>query len=197
PLFQANVDESQITLSGFVPSEEIRQILVGGAAAAYGPDNVTDELTIESDTYISFWMYTMPGVFQLFTPFPKYSFKVEDGFVSGALQGGVNFAVDSTDITEAAAQVLNVGVGVMARDISIFMTVAGHTDSSGPDDYNQALSLARAESVVAYFTAAGIDPSRLESVGRGEGEPIASNDSVDGRALNRRVEFIFGPALSG
>lgn len=197
PLFQADVADSKVTLSGFIPSEEIREILVGGAIAAYGPENVTDELTIEGDTYISFWMYTMPGVFQLFTPFPQYSFKVEDGFVSGALQGGVNFAVDSAEITAEAAQVLNVGVAVMARDISIFMTVEGHTDSSGPADYNQALSVARAESVVAYFSEGGIDPSRLAATGQGENEPIATNETVEGKALNRRVEFIFGPALAG
>lgn len=197
PAFYADVEDGKINLSGFVPSEEIRQILEGGAAAAYGPENVTSELTIDEGTYISFWMYTMPGVFQLFTPFPQYQIQVVDGFSSGALQGGVNFAVDSTEITEEAAQVLNIGASILARDLSLFMTVEGHTDSSGPDDYNLALSEARAKSVVAYLEAAGIDPQRLRAVGAGETEPLASNDTDEGKALNRRVEFIFGPPPSG
>ena len=197
PLFAANVDDGKIELSGYVPSEAIRELLGGAAAAAYGPENVTNDLTIDESTYTSFWMYTMPGIFQLFTFFPKYDLVVEDGFFSGSLQGGVNFAVDSTEITPEAAERLNLGVAVMARDISLFMTVEGHTDSDGPDDYNEALSLARAESVTSYFEAAGIDPARLQPIGSGESEPIAPNDSEEGKALNRRVEFVFGPAPQG
>ena len=197
PLFAASVDDGAITLSGYVPSEPIRELLAGAAAAAYGPENVTNELTIDDSTYTSFWMYTMPGIFQLFTFFPKYDIVVEDGFFSGSLQGGVNFAVDSTEITPEAAERLNLGVAVMARDISLFMTIEGHTDSDGPDDYNEALSLARATSVTSYFEAAGIDPARLLAVGAGESEPIAPNDTDEGKALNRRVEFVFGPAPSG
>jgi outer membrane protein OmpA-like peptidoglycan-associated protein len=197
PLFSAAIDEGQVTLTGYVPSEPIRDLLAGGAAAAYGPENVTNDLTIDESTYTSFWMYTMPGIFQLFTFFPKYSLTVQDGFLSGTLQGGVNFAVDSTEITPEAAERLNVGVAILARDISLFMTVVGHTDSSGPDDYNEALSLARAESVTAYFAAAGIDPARLQPAGAGESDPIASNETDEGKALNRRVEFDFGPAPTG
>ncbi len=197
PLFTAEVDDDSISLSGYVPSEEIRALLGDAAAAAYGPGNVTNELTIDESTYTSFWMYTMPGIFQLFTFFPKYELTVQDGFFSGSLQGGVNFAVDSTAISPEAAERLNLGVAVMSRDISLFMTIEGHTDSDGPDDYNEALSLARAQSVTAYFEAAGIDPARLQAVGAGEAEPIASNDTDDGKALNRRVEFVFGPAPAG
>ncbi len=193
PLFEAEVDNGSVSLSGFVPSEEIREILVGGAAAAYGPENVQSELTIDPETYISFWMYTMPGIFQLFSPFPKYSLEVAEGVSSGTLQGGVVFDVDSTEITPEAAQVLNVGVAILARDPSIFMTVEGHTDSSGSDAYNEALSLGRAQSVTAYLQAAGIEAERLQSIGAGESDPIASNDTEEGKALNRRVEFVFGP----
>lgn len=197
PQFFVKVDGGSMELTGEVPSDEIRQLLVGGATAAYGAENVTSDLSIDDGTYTSFWMYTMPGVFQLFAPFPQYEFQVVDGQSSGALLGGVNFAVDSPQISEQAAQVLNIGVAIMARDISIFMTVEGHTDASGPDDYNMALSEARAESVVAYFAAAGISPQRLLAIGAGESDPVASNDTVEGKAQNRRVEFLFGPPPSG
>jgi outer membrane protein OmpA-like peptidoglycan-associated protein len=67
--------------------------------------------------------------------------------------------------------------------------VEGHTDSTGPVRYNERLSQARAESVVAALVARGVAPERMEAVGYGPHRPIASNSSPDGMALNRRVEF--------
>ena len=67
--------------------------------------------------------------------------------------------------------------------------IAGHTDSRGEAGYNQFLSQRRAESVAARLTGPlGVDPSRVEAVGYGETQPVASNDSEQGRAANRRVE---------
>ena len=197
PRFEAAVDDGKVQLGGYVPSEAIRQLLEGGAAAAYGPENVASTLTVDAGTYTSFWMYTMPGIFQLFTPFPKFQIRVVEGQASGTLQGGVGFAVDSMEIGPEAAKVLNIGVAIMARDPSIYMTVEGHTDSSGPEDHNMVLSEFRAESVKAYLAAAGIDEARLASSGAGESKPIAPNDTPEGKALNRRVEFLFGPPGSG
>ncbi|MDH3301246.1 MAG: OmpA family protein [Acidimicrobiia bacterium] len=194
PLFAVKVDQGSVTLDGFVPSQAVIELLAGGAQAVYGPDQVTNNLTVDDSTYSSFWMQTMPGVFQLFQAFPAYQFTVEEGAFSGAIQGGVNFATDSTEISPQAAQALDIGVAVLARDISIGMLVTGHTDSQGPDDYNQALSEARAQSVVDYFVASGIDPARLIAAGAGESQPVADNETDEGRAQNRRVEFVFGPA---
>lgn len=194
PLFAVKVDQGSVTLDGYVPSQAVIELLAGSAAAAYGPEQVTNNLTVDDGTYSSFWMQTMPGVFQLFRAFPAYQFTVENGQFSGAIQGGVNFATDSTEISPQAAQALDIGVAVLARDISIGMLVTGHTDSQGPDDYNQALSEARAQSVVDYFVASGIDPARLVAAGAGESQPVADNETDQGRAQNRRVEFVFGPA---
>lgn len=196
PLFAVKADQNSVTLDGYVPSQSIIELLAGGAAAAYGPDQVTNNLTVDDGTYPSFWMQTMPGIFQLFRIFPGYEFTVQDGQFSGAIQGGVNFAVDSTEITAEAAQALDIGVAVLARDISIGMLVTGHTDSQGPEEYNQVLSTARAESVVEYFVVSGIDAARLVAAGAGESQPIADNETPEGRAQNRRVEFTFGPASS-
>ena len=197
PAFFTTVDGGDVTLSGTVPSEPIREIIVGGAVAAYGSDRVTDELTIDDNTYTSFWMYTMPGIYLLFQPFSDYEFQVVDGVSSGTLSGGVNFAFDSTAITAETAEVLNVGVAILARDLSLFMTVIGHTDSTGPDDYNLLLSEGRAASVVAYLSQAGIDPQRMFAIGAGESDPLAPNDTEEGRSANRRVEFQFGPPPTG
>jgi adhesin transport system outer membrane protein len=69
----------------------------------------------------------------------------------------------------------------------------GHTDSVGSDAYNQRLSLARAEAVKAYLVSNGVDVKRVQTVGKGESEPIADNASAEGRAKNRRVEVTVKP----
>ncbi|MCB1832791.1 MAG: OmpA family protein, partial [Geminicoccaceae bacterium] len=67
--------------------------------------------------------------------------------------------------------------------------VQGHTDSTGATDYNQGLSERRAQSVLDYLTGKGVEAERLTAVGFGENRPIASNDTEEGRAQNRRVEI--------
>ncbi len=67
--------------------------------------------------------------------------------------------------------------------------ISGHTDSKGADDYNKKLSNSRAKAVVDYLITKGISADRLTSVGYGEEQPIATNDTDDGRQLNRRTEF--------
>lgn len=68
--------------------------------------------------------------------------------------------------------------------------ISGHTDGVGSDDSNQKLSQDRSQSVVDYLTSKGINKSRIIAVGYGKSKPIASNDTEEGRALNRRVEFV-------
>ena len=70
--------------------------------------------------------------------------------------------------------------------------VNGHTDSTGPEDYNQGLSERRAQSVADYLIAEGIDASIIDVSGEGESNPIASNDTREGRAENRRVDVNVG-----
>ncbi|MCX6269769.1 MAG: OmpA family protein, partial [Bacteroidetes bacterium] len=67
--------------------------------------------------------------------------------------------------------------------------ISSHTDSKGSDQYNQVLSENRAKSVVDYLINAGIDKSRLIYKGYGESQPIATNETDEGRQLNRRTEF--------
>ena len=191
PRFVATVENGQVALEGEIPSEQLLTTFIQGAAAVYGEDNVTSTMTVDDGTYTSFWNYTMPGIFGLLAPFPSYRIQVEDGATSGTMQGGVLFELNSAEIGPEAAEILGIGVAILARDRSLEMTVIGHTDSQGPDDLNQRLSLVRAQSVVDFLVAAGLDPARLTAEGRGPDEPIASNDTAEGRAQNRRVEFAF------
>ena len=66
--------------------------------------------------------------------------------------------------------------------------IVGHTDSKGSESYNQDLSERRAGSAAAYLREQGLAPARLTTVGRGESEPVATNETAEGRQQNRRVE---------
>jgi outer membrane protein OmpA-like peptidoglycan-associated protein len=72
--------------------------------------------------------------------------------------------------------------------------IEGHTDSKGDDGFNEQLSQKRAEAIRTYLVAnLGIDPTNIVALGYGEKKPIASNETNDGRALNRRVDVVMNP----
>ena len=76
------------------------------------------------------------------------------------------------------------------RGINLEVVIAiGHTDSIGTDEYNQKLSVRRAESVKAYLVSKGVEPNRIYTEGKGEKQPVASNKTAEGRAKNRRTEI--------
>ena len=79
----------------------------------------------------------------------------------------------------------------MQQNPNTKLIVEGHTDSVGSDTYNEGLSQRRADAVRAALISRGIQSDRVETVGRGEGFPVASNDTQEGRQQNRRVEIIF------
>lgn len=76
------------------------------------------------------------------------------------------------------------------RDFSTLVLVESHTDSTGDQDYNFDLSQMRADLVRAFLIDYGVDPTRIKAFGYGEDEPIANNDTVEGRRLNRRLEVV-------
>lgn len=85
---------------------------------------------------------------------------------------------------------LNRVAELMTNNPSLIIQLNGHTDSVGDDASNMTLSKNRAQAVVDYLVQKGVDKSRLESKGFGETKPIANNDTEDGKAINRRVEFL-------
>ncbi|MDB5970047.1 MAG: hypothetical protein JWQ90_2497 [Hydrocarboniphaga sp.] len=102
---------------------------------------------------------------------------------------GVNFEFDKARLTVNAETILEGVASELIARPDIKVEVSGHTDSKGSDSYNQELSERRAQSVVDYLTAHGIDAARLTSKGLGETQPLADNDTDEGRELNRRVEL--------
>jgi len=101
---------------------------------------------------------------------------------------GVKFALNSAELTAESDAILNRVVAELNEWPEVRVEIAGHTDSTGEDDYNMDLSRRRAESVRAYLVSKGIANSRLEAKGYGETQPIADNGTTGGRAKNRRVE---------
>lgn len=101
---------------------------------------------------------------------------------------GILFDFDQATIKSSSEPALQQLLGALQTNASMNVDIEGHTDNVGEDAYNLSLSERRAQSVVAWLTSHGIAAARLNAVGKGETEPVASNDAADGRALNRRVE---------
>jgi len=102
----------------------------------------------------------------------------------------VQFVSGSATLTSGAKNELNKLVKILNEDYpDIKLSIAGHTDNTGKPDKNQALSVARAESVKTYLTGKGVNESRLTASGFGQDQPIADNTTTSGKAKNRRVEF--------
>jgi len=109
------------------------------------------------------------------------------------MPGSVTFATDSSDLSPAFFDVLNSVGKVLGEFEQTVVEVAGHTDSSGSESYNQSLSERRANSVSTYLTSQGVISERLITVGMGELRPVADNSSAAGKQANRRVEITMVP----
>ena len=109
------------------------------------------------------------------------------------MPGNITFATDSSDLSPAFFDVLNSVGKVLTEFDQTVVEVAGHTDSTGSDAYNQGLSERRATSVATYLRSQGIMTDRLITIGMGESRPIADNSTSAGRQANRRVEITLVP----
>jgi OOP family OmpA-OmpF porin len=103
---------------------------------------------------------------------------------------GVNFDFDKATLRPEAKAVLNEAAALLSKHDRVVVEIAGHTDSMGSEEYNQGLSERRAASVKDYLTSKGVKATHLTAKGYGESRPVASNDTEEGRAENRRVEMI-------
>jgi outer membrane protein OmpA-like peptidoglycan-associated protein len=109
------------------------------------------------------------------------------------MPGNVTFATNSSDLSPGFFDVLNSVSVVMEEFDQTVVEVAGHTDSTGSDAYNQALSERRASSVAQYLQSQGINAQRMITIGLGESMPVADNATDAGRQSNRRVEITMVP----
>ena len=103
----------------------------------------------------------------------------------------INFGYDSSKLEQSSYEELNRWAAFLKGRVDINIEVRGHTDNVGQSAYNKILSKSRAQAVADYLIGHGIDSGRLIVMGLGSDEPIATNDTIEGRKLNRRVEIKF------
>lgn len=112
------------------------------------------------------------------------------------MPGNVTFPVNQSEVRGEFYPVLN-SVGLVLKEYDkTLIDVVGHTDSTGTFDHNVSLSIKRAESVGAYLQGQGVDGMRIVTQGMGPRYPVASNESSEGRAQNRRVELVLRPVTA-
>lgn len=103
---------------------------------------------------------------------------------------GVNFKTDSDELTDSSIEILDRVANTLIANPTVVVEIAGHTDSDADEVYNKDLSQRRAETVMAYLTDKGVVADNMSAMGYGEEQPIASNETSEGKAQNRRVELI-------
>jgi outer membrane protein OmpA-like peptidoglycan-associated protein len=102
---------------------------------------------------------------------------------------GVKFDFNKATLRSESETVLTRAYNAMVANPDVQVEISGHTDNVGSQDFNQILSLKRAEAVRNWLVNKGIASNRMKTVGRGENEPVATNNTDAGRAENRRIEF--------
>lgn len=113
------------------------------------------------------------------------------------MDGNVTFDTNSAALKSEFFEVLNSVALVVNRFDQTVIEVAGHTDSTGPREFNMTLSQRRADSVAQYLAAQQVNRQRLLTAGMGPDYPVADNATTAGRALNRRVEITLVPLTAG
>lgn len=110
------------------------------------------------------------------------------------LQGAVLFQTGKSALAPATRGRLDAVAEALKKSTNEAktITIEGHTDSTGSEETNMRLSQARADAVRDYLVEQGVSAEKIKAVGRGEGQPIADNSNVEGRATNRRVELVIG-----
>lgn len=101
----------------------------------------------------------------------------------------VDFEFDSIVLAPSSYEVLNKVAEIMSNNRSFKLIVAGHTDEVGSNEYNDWLSSARANAIKSYLSSHGVHPDSIKTYGHGKRVPLVLDDSPDGRACNRRVQF--------
>ncbi|MHB1188264.1 OmpA family protein [Thiobacillus sp.] len=122
--------------------------------------------------------------------------RASDNALLVSMTSTTGFDTDSAELKPGYTPTLNKIARVLNQYGKTTVSVIGHTDSVGSNEYNQVLSEKRAQSVLDYFAGQNVNPLRLESYGRGETEPRADNATEAGRQLNRRVELWILPVVA-
>lgn len=155
-------------------------------------------------------IYLLPNKYEILVTAPGYLPQIENIDLSNEAKGSkyeiklkpiklekglvfkfksINFETGSDKLKTSSYQILEKIADIMLENPNMVVEIAGYTDNVGDDAKNKALSEKRAQSVLAYLIAKGVKSSQMKAVGYGEANPIATNDTEEGRLQNRRVMF--------
>lgn len=118
------------------------------------------------------------------------SLLLQSRFAGVAARDPITFQTGSPDLTPESNTTIQRIAQLMADNPGTRIEIGGHTDSDGEPEANEVLSLARAEAVLNALIAAGVESDRMVAVGYGDAIPVASNETGEGKAQNRRIEFL-------
>jgi OOP family OmpA-OmpF porin len=164
---QLKIDGTQIDVKGEVSNEALRQQLASDMATALNPT-----YTIRNGLRVS---------------------ASEQGLLDSTLANRtIEFETGSATLAPEGRAILDQMASVLVKMPGKTVEIIGHTDNSGSRASNIALSQARADAVKGYLVTKGVAPRSMETMGVGPDQPIASNETSDGRARNRRIEFRVG-----
>jgi len=172
--YLANKDEDDISKR----NRRILKAATGGAAIGGG---------------IGFYMDTQEAKLRKQLRGSGVSVKREGDNINLIMPGNITFSSGNATIDQNFLSVLDSVVLVVQEFNKTLIVVAGHTDSTGSNALNQSLSERRAQSVATYLKASGVITDRIEKIGFGETQPIATNATKAGKELNRRVEITLLP----
>ena len=197
-----STDGRDITLIGEVASEQIKAQAEKLAWDVYGVRTVDNQLVVSAPVYEPEpepdpevieepepEIVEQPKVILApkLEPLPEYTCQQDFDLLLSTNE--IHFATNSAEIETSSHSLLDDLTDVAKQCPDAKIEIGGHTDSRGSDEYNLRLSQERASSVVAYLINKGIDATRLTAVGYGESVPIADNETEEGLAKNRRIEF--------
>lgn len=170
-------------------------LLIGACATTVPPGPTPEEqAAVRASQARSAWLEERERAIQALRTNPHLSVTElqHDEAVIRIRSGGL-FRSASNALTSAVQPVIDHIAQTLVAHPQLKIEVIGHTDNVGNPERNLALSLARAQSVHDALVSAGLDPARVSFSGRGDAEPIAPNDSREGRAVNRRVDLLIAP----
>lgn len=182
-----------VKVSGqFVAKYEAEHIVIGN----FSDDFNTLSVAHSEDCFNYAYYYLDDVLVKKIPPFLPVPIKPDDLTLQKLEPGksialkNIYFEFDKDELMPRSYVELNKLLKVMRNNPKMSIEIAGHTDALGDDDYNLDLSRRRAESVVKFLISNKVGKSRLRAKGEGESKPIATNETEEGRAQNRRVEFV-------
>ena len=166
------VSGTDVVVDGTVSSEEMRDAVLARLESMLGSDAIVDQLEIDPTVVVDL-----------------------SGPTRIRLDETVRFESGQSTIVDQYRVVIDTASNMLLADEAVTLLVVGHTDSIGPAERNLLLSVERAEAVLVSVVDRGVEFRQVKIEGRGETEPIGSNEESDGRAQNRRVEFFISGLL--